>query len=233
MMTIRRLIEGFFSTIRRPLASFRRNPARAAREDEDRCMKETDFPGVTVVTLGAKCGAQAASAGDPQTEPPPDFVRLADIAPHIRQDMRYAGSENFLGRPVPGYCAAQCWLRREAAEALAAVAKDAEATGLSLVVYDCYRPQRATRAFIAWAADPSDQAQKGAYYPQLDKAALFDLGYIARESAHSTGIAVDLALVGLDFGTPLRHGFVNFDKEWWHFTLEGLDDVRPHDFEVR
>ena len=30
-----------------------------------------------------------------------------------------------------------------------------------------------------------------------------------------------------------RHGFVNFDKEWWHFTLEGLDDVRPHDFEVR
>jgi len=222
-------------------------------------MKEPDSPTLTLVTSGAKCGAQAA----PQGEPPPDFVRLADIAPHIRQDMRYAGSENFLGRPVPGYCAAQCWLRREVAEALAAVEKDAQAAGLSLVVYDCYRPQRATRAFIAWAADPSDQARKGVYYPHLDKAALFDLGYIARESAHSTGIAVDLALVGLDFGTPFdlfdaasgthdpgiseaakqnratlislmqRHGFVNFDKEWWHFTLEGLDNVRPLDFEVR
>ena len=222
-------------------------------------MKETDFPGVTLMTPGAKCGVQAGLEG----EPPPDFVRLADIAPHIRQDMRYAGSENFLGRPVPGYCAAQCWLRREVAEALAAVEKDAQAAGLSLVVYDCYRPQRATRAFIAWAADPSDQAQKGAYYPHLDKAELFDLGYIARESAHSTGIAVDLALVGLDFGTSFdlfdaasgthdpgiseaakenratlialmgRHGFVNFDKEWWHFTLEGLPDVRPLDFEVR
>ncbi|MGA2638794.1 M15 family metallopeptidase [Methylocella sp.] len=225
-------------------------------------MKETDFPGVTLMTPGAKCGPAAPQA-DPQAEPPPDFVRLADIAPHIRQDMRYAGPENFMGRPVPGYCAAQCWLRREVAEALAAVEKDAQAAGLSLVVYDCYRPQRATRAFIAWAADPSDQAQKGAYYPRLDKAALFDLGYIARESAHSTGVAVDLALVGLDFGTPFdlfdaasgthdpgiseaaqqnratlialmqRHGFVNFDKEWWHFTLEGLPDVRPLDFEVR
>ena len=226
-------------------------------------MKEPDSPVLTLVTAGARCGAEALPQAEPHAEPPPDFVRLADIAPHVRQDMRYAGSENFLGRPVPGYRAAQCWLRREAAEALAAVAKDAEAAGLSLVVYDGYRPQRATRAFIAWAADPSDQAMKPAYYPNLDKADLFDLGYIARESAHSTGIAVDLALEGLGVGTPFdlfdaasgthdpgispaakqnratlialmgRHGFVNFDKEWWHFTLEGLDNVRPLDFEVR
>jgi D-alanyl-D-alanine dipeptidase len=126
-------------------------------------MKEPDSPVLTLATAGARRDAQAP----PASAPPPDFVRLADIAPHIRQDMRYAGSENFLGRPVPGYWAAQCWLRREAAEALAAVAKDAETAGLSLVVYDGYRPQRATRAFIAWAADPSDQAQKGAYYPSI------------------------------------------------------------------
>ncbi len=149
------------------------------------------------------------------------------------------------------------------AEALAAVQKDAESAGRRLVVYDCYRPQRATQAFIAWAADPSDQAMKAAYYPHLEKAALFELGYIAKASAHSTGVAVDLALVGLDFGTSFdlfdeasgarslaisedakrnraelfalmqRHGFVNFDKEWWHFTLEGLNGVEPHDFEVR
>lgn len=210
---------------------------------------------VTLFAPGAKCAAEG--------DPPPEFVRLADVAPRIAQDMRYAGAENFTGRPVPGYCAAQCWLRREVAEALAGVQKDAEAAGRSLIVYDCYRPQRATRAFMAWAADPSDEAMKAAYYPRLDKASLFELGYIAKESAHSTGVAVDLALAGLDFGTPFdlfdaasgthhariadiakqnratlialmrRHGFVNFDKEWWHFTFEGLDDVRPHDFEVR
>jgi D-alanyl-D-alanine dipeptidase len=218
-------------------------------------MKEPDSPVVTPRAPGSHCAAGGA--------PPPDFVRLAEIAPRIRQDMRYAGPHNFTGRPVPGYCAASCWLRREVAQALAAVQGDAEAAGLSLVVYDGYRPQRATRAFIAWAADPADQAMKAAYYPNLDKAELFDLGYIARESAHSTGVAVDLALEGLDFGTPFdlfdeasgthaasisdaakqnratlialmgRHGFVNFEKEWWHFTLQGLSGVRPHDFEVR
>ena len=222
-------------------------------------MDDMNLPAVTLLTPGARCGAGAV----PEGAPPPDFVRLADVAPGIRQDMRYAGSGNFMGRPVQGYCAGACWLRREVAEALAAVQKEAEAAGLGLVVYDCYRPQRATQAFIAWAADPSDQAMKAAYYPNLDKASLFDLGYIARESAHSTGIAVDLALIGLDFGTPFdlfdaasgthapgigavakqnraalialmrRHGFVNFDKEWWHFTLDGLPDVRPLDFEVR
>jgi D-alanyl-D-alanine dipeptidase len=220
-------------------------------------MNDTARPAAGALASGPDC----AAAGE--DGPPPNFVRLGDIAPRIRQDMRYASADNFLGRPVPGYCAGRCWLRREVGEALAAVQQEAEAAGLSVVVYDCYRPQRATRAFIEWAADPADQAMKAAYYPNLDKAALFDLGYIARESAHSTGVAVDLALVGLDYGTPFdlfdeasgthaegmgaeakqnraalialmrRHGFVNFAKEWWHFTLDGLDGVRPHDFEVR
>ena len=57
---------------------------------------------------------------------PPGFVRLADISPAIKQDIRYATASNFTGRPVPGYGAAQCWLRREAAEALARVQAAAE-----------------------------------------------------------------------------------------------------------
>ncbi len=229
-------------------------------------MKRIDVAGATLLTTGSACGSACGSAPATKAaerEPPGRFVRLADVAPRILQDMRYAGAENFMGRPVPGYCAGACWLRREVAEALAAVQRDAEEAGRALVVYDCYRPQRATAAFLAWAADPADQAMKAAYYPHLDKADLFDLGYIAKASAHSTGIAVDLALIGLDFGTPFdlfdaasgthgpgvgeearrnraelatlmrRHGFVNFEMEWWHFTLEGVDGVEPYDFEVR
>ncbi|PNG26302.1 M15 family metallopeptidase [Methylocella silvestris] len=222
-------------------------------------MNCADKPFATLLTSSGGCRDQAG----PRGEPPENFVRLGDVAPRIRQEMRYAGSENFMGRPVPGYCAGQCWLRREVAKALAAVQSDAESGGRSLVVYDCYRPQRATRAFIAWAGDPADELMKEEYYPHLGKETLFDLGYIARESAHSTGVAVDLALIGLDFGTPFdlfdeasgshfaglsaeakqnraelfalmeRHGFVNFDKEWWHFTLENLEGVAPHDFDVR
>jgi D-alanyl-D-alanine dipeptidase len=225
-------------------------------------MREGLSAAVTLLTLCSTlcslCGAAAASGA-----PPRNFVRLADIAPGVKQDIRYASANNFTGRSVPGYLAPQCWLRREVAEALAAVQKEIESEGLRLVVYDCYRPQRATKAFIAWAADAQDQAMKEIYYPHIDKQSLFELGYIAKASAHSKGIAVDLGIIGLDFGTPFdlfdaasatensaigesakanraklltlmhRHGFVNLPQEWWHFALEGVKDAEPLDFEVR
>jgi D-alanyl-D-alanine dipeptidase len=84
-------------------------------------------------------------------ELPPEFSRLADVAPGVAQDMRYAGPNNFTGKPVPGYRAAQCWLRTEAARALAKVQEDSHAHGFDLVVYDCYRPKSAVAAFIDWS----------------------------------------------------------------------------------
>ena len=62
----------------------------------------------------------AAAAG----KLPAGFVYLRDIDPSIAQDMRYAGPDNFTGRPLPGYQAAECVLRREAAQALARVQAD-------------------------------------------------------------------------------------------------------------
>src|SRR5436190_16279912 len=52
---------------------------------------------------------------------PPGFVYLRDVDPTIRQDMRYAGPYNFLGRPADGYKAPECILTEAAAKALAAV----------------------------------------------------------------------------------------------------------------
>ncbi|MGY2996318.1 hypothetical protein [Mesorhizobium sp. URHB0026] len=39
---------------------------------------------------------------------PAGFVRLADVAPSIRQDNRYAATDNFLHRKVNGYDAPVC-----------------------------------------------------------------------------------------------------------------------------
>ena len=64
--------------------------------------------------------------------------------------LRYAGSENFLGRPVTGYEAPRCLLTVQAAEALGKAQDLAEGEGLGLLVYDCYRPQRAVDDFVAW-----------------------------------------------------------------------------------
>ncbi len=127
---------------------------------------------------------------------PPGFVYLRDVAPGIAQDMRYAGANNFTGRPLPGYDAAECVLRRAAAEALARVAADLAKQQLGLKVYDCYRPTRAVAAFARWATRADDGTTKR-FYPKLDKRRLFADGYIASHSAHSEGIAVDLTLVPL------------------------------------
>jgi D-alanyl-D-alanine dipeptidase len=147
------------------------------------------LPAACCLLVAACCWAAQAD----QDRLPQGFVYLRDVAPSIVQDMRYAGPDNFTGRPVPGYGAAECVLQRGAAEALARAQEKAKSLGLSLKVYDCYRPVRAVRAFVAWAAAPEDGRTKH-YYPRLRKSQLVPK-YIASQSQHSTGFAVDVTIV--------------------------------------
>ena len=62
--------------------------------------------------VAAACLA-SASAQAPKM--PAGFVYLRDIDPTIIQDIRYAGSNNFVGRPLTGYEAAECVVKREVA----------------------------------------------------------------------------------------------------------------------
>jgi D-alanyl-D-alanine dipeptidase len=66
---------------------------------------------------------------------------------------------------------------------------------LSLIVWDCYRPKRAVEDFVQWSRDPAHSEMKAEFYPRTDKKRLFDLGYLAKRSAHSRGSAVDLGIV--------------------------------------
>src|SRR5262245_27555093 len=104
---------------------------------------------------------------------PPGFVDLADVAPDVAVDMRYAGARNFVGRPVRGYAAPRCLLSQEAAAALANVQRDLAPLGLGLLVYDCYRPRRAVDDFVDWARQPDGAATSPAYYPAVPKSQLF------------------------------------------------------------
>ena len=134
------------------------------------------------------------------------LVRLSEVDPTIGQDPKYFGSDNFMGRPIEGYQVAQVMLTREAAVALSNAQEMAAEQGLSFLVYDGYRPQRAVDHFVEWGADLADTLNKAAYYPEVPKAELFDRGYIAERSGHSRGSTVDLTLtrdgVPLDMGTP-------------------------------
>jgi D-alanyl-D-alanine dipeptidase len=116
------------------------------------------------------------------------------VAPDILQDIRYAGPDNFTGRPVPGYEAAECILQRTVAETLMRVQAELRPQGLGLKVYDCYRPVRATTAFLQWMVGTSGPLH-ARHHPRVDRRRLRSLGYISASSTHSRGLAVDLTLV--------------------------------------
>jgi D-alanyl-D-alanine dipeptidase len=141
------------------------------------------------------------------SERPATFIDAGTVVPGLVSDIRYAGSHNFVGRPIAGYRAPRCLLTQRAARALAQVARDLAARGLVIKVFDCYRPAHAVADFVRWAHDPKDRAAKAEFYPNVDKRELFRDGYIASQSGHTRGSTVDLTLGHadggeLDMGTP-------------------------------
>ncbi len=158
-----------------------------------------------VITVLSALFALVASAGASQRAAM--LVDAATVVPGLITDIRYAGSHNFVGRPIDGYRAPHCLLTQPAANALAEVAREVATRGLVIKAFDCYRPARAVADFVRWARDPRDQAAKAEFYPEVDKRTLFRDGYIASHSGHSRGSTIDLTLARsdgseLDMGTP-------------------------------
>ena len=137
---------------------------------------------------------------------PDGFVDMGEFLASVQIEARYAGSGNFIGAPIDGYEAEKVLLTREAADALLAVQLELREVGLGLKLFDGYRPQRAVDHFVRWAEDLEDDAMKPLYYPHVDKSELFDQGYIAEQSGHSRGSAVDLTLISLETGEELDMG---------------------------
>lgn len=149
---------------------------------------------------------------------PEGFVYADEIIPSIQQDLRYFGNNNFVGRPIDGYRANRVILTKSAASALRVVQEELSIFGLSILVFDAYRPQQAVDDFVTWSKDLSDTKTKSTYYPRVSKEILFAQGYIAERSGHSRGSTVDLTIVSkkapfepLDMGT----GFDFFGPESW------------------
>lgn len=174
-----------------------------------------------------------SSCMDEQTRPqlatatcldkPDIFTDVSRLIPDAVIDIRYFSADNFVGTRVDGYHAALAWLTRPSADALAEVAMRARREGLRLKLFDCYRPARAVAHFARWAEDLEDTRTKPAYYPDLEKKALFTEGYIAARSGHSRGSTLDLTLIEADSGRELDMGtpFDLFSRASW----PGSEDV--------
>jgi D-alanyl-D-alanine dipeptidase len=186
--------------------------------------------------------ASAAFAQQPPKETgtfrKPDLVELIKLDRTIKLDIRYATSNNFLGRPV--YNEARAFLQRPAAEALVRVNKALRKKGYGLIIHDGYRPWSVTKLF--WDATPQDKKQFVADPSQ--------------GSRHNRGCAVDLSLFdlkarkevvmpsGYDEMTERSHinykggaeesrrlrdilrasmeaeGFAVYEPEWWHYDYK-------------
>lgn len=173
-----------------------------------------------------------------------ELIKLDDT---IKLDIRYARSDNFVGRPV--YTKARAFLQKDAAEALVRVHQKLKEKNLGLVIFDGYRPWSVTKLF--WEV-VSEAERKYVADPK-------------KGSVHNRGCAVDLSICDLKTGDflPMPSGYDEFTEraspdytggtveetknrdilrslmeaedftvnpnEWWHFDYKDWEDYEIYD----
>lgn len=173
-----------------------------------------------------------------------DLVELIDLDPSFKLDIRYATSNNFVGKAV--YKEARAFLQRPAAEALVKVNQELRALGYGLLIFDGYRPWQVTKIF--WDITPPEKKIFVADPKQ--------------GSRHNRGCAIDLSLFDLATGKEIpmtgefdemtersypnytggteeqrrmrdflrskmeTHGFNVYEYEWWHFDFKDWKSYR-------
>ena len=166
-----------------------------------------------------------------------ELVPLASFIPGIRLDVRYATDSNLMDRPV--YSLAAVYLRRPAAEALKAAEEELRSSGYGFKVFDGYRPYRVTVEFYEayhdsnFVASPytGSRHNRGCAvdltlvdlktgkelvmptpYDSFTKEAAADYRDITPPARYNRKRLQDVML---------KHGFLIYASEWWHFDFAG------------
>lgn len=193
-----------------------------------------------VVSLAIVVGGlvQSGPPATPEATRKADLVELVKLDPTIKLDIRYAGSNNFLGKPV--YKEARAFLQRPAAESLLKAHRELAKHGYGLLIHDGYRPWSITKLF--WDMTSGSQREF--------------VADPAQGSKHNRGCAVDLTLYDLKTGQAVQmpgdydemtprsypdyaggtaeqrarrdllrramegHDFTVEPNEWWHFNYK-------------
>lgn len=204
------------------------------------CACGTDAPSETVPPVTPEATASPTPVSTVAVEipaPEPEdaaLVRVRDYIPDIWVDLRYAGENNFTGAAI--YDFSDAYLRYGTVKKLAAVQEALRGEGLSLLIWDAYRPQYAHR--LLWERCPN---------------ANFVANPDTGGSKHSSGGTVDITICTSD-GAPMEMpsefdefsaladrdysdvsaeaaanaeklerlmdaaGFDGYSAEWWHYT---------------
>ena len=175
------------------------------------------------------------------------MVDVQKVDTSIVVDLRYATPNNFTGAPLPGYEGNRAFLRAEAAAALAVVQEDLRLQGYGLKIFDAYRPISASEAMVAWTqkVNRPDLLRDGyiAARSRHNVGVAVDLTLInlttkgeitmgtpfdnfsrAAHTMNSRGVI--LKNRQLLKRVMERQGFVNYEKEWWHYSYTVQNPVR-------
>lgn len=173
---------------------------------------------LSIVVAATLFLAACSSTQNVAVQVPSGFVNLGqffeDQGLHLATEVRYFGTDNFVGAPIDGYQAGKIFITEEAAQGLLIAGARLQNQGLAFKVFDGYRPQQAVDHFVRWAKDLEDTKMKSKYYPRVEKRNLFSDGYIAARSGHSRGSTLDLTLVSIADGAELDMG-----TGWDYFDL--------------
>lgn len=154
-------------------------------------------------TALAFCFILFSSTAFAQNKPPQepdkreaDLLELVKLDKTIKLDIRYARTDNFVGKVV--YPEARAFLQRPAAEAVVRVHRLLKKQGLGIVIFDGYRPWSITKLF--WEVTPDDK-RKFVANPKTG-------------SRHNRGCAVDLSIYDLKTGklVPMPSDFDEFTE---------------------
>jgi zinc D-Ala-D-Ala dipeptidase len=135
-----------------------------------------------------------------RVRPDMELVNLEKTIPGIVLDIRYATTNNFTGEKI--YNLPRAYARKPVAEALSRAQDEFRKQGVSIKIYDGYRPYKATIKFYEVYRDTT---------------------YVAspyRGSRHNRGCALDMTLVDLKTGKELKMPteYDSFKKEAWPST---------------
>lgn len=137
------------------------------------------------------------------------LLELRALIPTIQYELRYASTNNFVGRAMYPPTTDLTFLRQAPALALQKVQEELAGSGLGLKIWDAYRPYSVTVAFWNLIGDERYVANP------------------AKGSGHNRGIAVDLTLIRLDNGSelPMGTGFDHFSDTAHHSFTQLPEEI--------
>jgi zinc D-Ala-D-Ala dipeptidase len=174
-----------------------------------------------------------------------ELVDLATLEAGFRFDLRYATPNNFVHATL--YPVARAYLRRDVAAALVEVQQELAAQGLGLKIFDAYRPLSVQQRMWDLIHDDRYVSNPALNAGRHTRGTAVDLTLVDREGhdlpmptpfddfterAHrdAPGIPEDAARNSKLLETiMLKHGFLPYPFEWWHFDFRDWKTHPPLD----